>query len=84
MYIIASFKSRLESIMLKKELDRRGFFAEVVSTPKEANIGCGLSVKINPYHLNSIKRIILTEGFKSFVGFFKVAVTKNGNKVSII
>ncbi|MBR2614795.1 MAG: DUF3343 domain-containing protein [Clostridia bacterium] len=84
MYIIASFRSRLDAIMVKKELDMRGIFAEVVSTPKEANVGCGLSVKINPYNLNYIKRIILTSGAKTFIAFFKVVKNKGVNKVSII
>jgi hypothetical protein len=67
--------------MLKKELDKRGLFAEVVSTPKEANIGCGLSVKISPYQMNYVKRVVLTGGYKTFVAFFKV---DNSNGVRVV
>ena len=84
MYIIASFRSRLESIMLKKELDKRGMIAEVVSTPKEANVGCGLSVKISPYQINYVKKLVLTSGFKTFIAFFKVTTNNGINTVTII
>ena len=84
MYIIVSFRSRLESIMLKKELDKRGLFSEVVSTPKEANVGCGLSVKINPYQISFVKKLVLTSGFKTFIAFFKVDTINGKNTVTII
>ena len=84
MYYIASFKSRAETLRFKKELDRRNIFAETVSTPKEANIGCGLSVKINKSHLFFLKKLIYSLSFSSFVGFFVVTETKAGKKVSLI
>ena len=84
MYYIASFKSRAETLRFKKELDKRNIFAETVPTPKQANIGCGLSVKVNRSHLIFLKKLIYALSFSSFVGFFIVKETKEGKMVSLV
>lgn len=46
-YIILSFTNREKTLKLKKVLTDQKIFAQVINTPSDAHIGCGLSVKIN-------------------------------------
>ena len=44
-YAIASFRSRQQVFGFESALKRAGLRAEVVSTPREVALGCGLSVR---------------------------------------
>ena len=43
---IASFRSRQQVFAFEGALSRQGLRAEVVSTPREVALGCGLSVPV--------------------------------------
>ena len=49
---------------------RYGLKATTTSTPKEANVGCGLAVKVFAPSLAAIKRTIAERGFRGFAGIF--------------
>ena len=51
---------------------RYGIPASAVSTPKEANVGCGLSAKIGAFDLARAKRALAGGRYCAFVGFFRV------------
>ena len=44
-YAIASFRSRQQVMNFESQLRNAGVHGEVVSTPREIAVGCGLSVK---------------------------------------
>ena len=44
-YAIASFRSRQQVMNFESQLRSAGVHGEVVSTPREIAVGCGLSVK---------------------------------------
>ena len=53
-YVVVAFRSRAETVKFSETLKRYGVYNEIVNTPKEAGVGCGLSVK-----MLMIKRFIL-------------------------
>ncbi|MFQ7034828.1 MAG: putative Se/S carrier-like protein [Candidatus Borkfalkia sp.] len=49
--ILAVFRSRSQALDFISKLRANGLSATAVSTPKEANVGCGISAKINEAEL---------------------------------
>ncbi len=73
MYVLAIFKSRRASIDFAQKLTDRGIYNAVVNTPRNANVGCGLSVKFCYRNLYTAKRIVYRGSYPSFVGFFMLS-----------
>lgn len=71
-YLIAVFKSRTQVIKFHERLRYFGICSEIVNTPREASLGCGLSVKFAMEDFVFANNILRTGGFASFAGFFKV------------
>ena len=71
-YIIVSFRSRSETVKFSDLLNKRGIGNAIISTPKEASVGCGLSVRISPNYFEMAKRLVFANGFSSFAGFFQI------------
>ena len=71
-YVVAAFRSRAETIKFYEYLLSYGADAHIINTPKEAGVGCGLSVKISPRILLAVKRAAVSFPAKSFAGFFLV------------
>ena len=46
-YIAIAFRSRAQTVKFSGYLSRGGVPNEIINTPKEAGVGCGLSVKIS-------------------------------------
>ncbi len=83
-YIIISFRSRVDTFTLSDNLKKWGIPSKVVLTPKEANIGCGLSVMIGKENVKLCKKIVYGKVLKSFVGFFLIKETANGKIIKMI
>ena len=77
-YIAVTFRSRSHTMKMKQYLSGIGVSCEIINTPKEAGVGCGLSVKIMPETFNFVKRIVHQSNLTSFAGFF--FVKQIGNK----
>ena len=45
---------------------------EIINTPKEAGVGCGLSVMFRKESFEVAKRLVLMASLSSFAGFFSV------------
>ena len=69
-YILAIFRSRSQAVDCNIRLKSYGVSAELINTPKEANIGCGLSIKIAHDHAERAKRIIQKANYSAFYGYF--------------
>lgn len=78
---IAVFKSKTE-VFAFRDLLGVVSTAEITSTPKEAHLGCGLSVKFPPAALNAAVRILSGYDFRSFYGFY--SVEKNGGRTTTV
>lgn len=71
-YYIAVFTSRTETIRFNEILNRNNVSSQVINTPREASVGCGVSVKFSPQDFENVKRIYGSVNL-SLTGFFKVA-----------
>ena len=60
MTILAVFRSRAQSLDYLSALKAAGVSAQAVSTPKEAGVGCGLSVKFDERALVPFEEVIHT------------------------
>ena len=74
-YIIVAFRSRTQTVKLSQILQSMGVACEIVNTPKEAGVGCGLSVKISNFNFERVKSVVFGMGFSAFAGFFAVKIT---------
>ena len=50
--IILAFRSRSDTVRFAEFLKNNSVPAEIVNTPKEAGVGCGLSVKFSARYLS--------------------------------
>ncbi len=70
--VLAVFRSRSQAIDCNARLRAMGVPSGLVNTPREANIGCGLSVKIPDNMLARARAIVLAGKYSAFYGFLKV------------
>ncbi len=71
-YVVVAFRSRAHTVKFHGFLSRNGILAEIVNTPKEAGVGCGLSVKISKDVFSVVKQAVRMANLNSFAGFFLV------------
>ncbi|MCM1194895.1 MAG: DUF3343 domain-containing protein [Corallococcus sp.] len=81
-YVIAIYRSRNVSMRAYNYLQNKGITCALISTPRAANVGCGLSVKFAKNVLREV-RGVLSSG-ETFVGFYLVKITLNGSTLSRI
>ena len=82
-YVIAVFSVRTETLMFNQYLHRLKINSTVMNTPKQAHTSCGICVKFPLMMFGTVKRVSLN-GYRSFVGFYKVTNTRVGTIVSPI
>ncbi len=80
-YIVVAFRSREQTLKFSSFLSARGLPNAVINTPKEAGVGCGLSVKIPVAYFSTVKQGIKNLRPNSFAGYF--AVSDRGGKRSV-
>ena len=68
--ILAVFRSRSQAVDCNTRLKKFGIPATIINTPKEANIGCGLSVKFTENFLNRAKTVIKGGNYSAFYGYY--------------
>lgn len=79
-FVIAVYRSRDVSVRVYNKLISLGTTCALVSTPRAANVGCGLSVKMHTdVYYAYASALSQTE---TFVGFFLVRQTLNGQTVT--
>jgi len=68
--VLAVFRSRAQAMDCNSRLKKNGINSVLVNTPKEANIGCGLSVRIPQNVLPRAKALVSSGRYSAFYGFF--------------
>lgn len=81
-YVIAVYRSRNVSMRAYNYLLKNGVTCALISTPRAANVGCGLSVKFAKHLLPSVRNT-LSQG-ETFVGFFLARNTYGGTTLTRI
>lgn len=71
MTILFVFRSRAQSMDFLAAAKRAGIPAQAVSTPKEAGVGCGISVKTDGRFLPRAKRLLAAKNYSAFAGVMK-------------
>ncbi len=71
-YVAVAFRSRADTVAFSRYLDNYGLRHEIINTPKEAGVGCGLSVKVNKNNFYYVKKAVHEFNRKSFAGFFLI------------
>ena len=83
-YVLIAFRSRAHTISFSQYLSAHGVRNEIVNTPKEAGVGCGLSVKISKSIFQMVKRALFSRQYSTFAGFFLVSIYGNKHLVRSI
>lgn len=71
-YIVISFRSRAHTVRFADFLREHKIYGEIINTPKEAGVGCGLSVKCKKIYLPAVKKALSIVRLDSFAGIFSV------------
>ncbi len=69
-YVIVAFRSRTQTMHFGEGLRLRGIPYEIINTPRQAYVGCGLSVKANKKYLPIIRRLVYSKKLDGFAGIF--------------
>lgn len=72
-YVVVAFRSRAHTVKFAEWLRSTGVPVEIINTPKEAGVGCGLSAKISKNNLLLVKKAVRLIGLDSFAGTFLVS-----------
>ncbi|MBQ4268153.1 MAG: DUF3343 domain-containing protein [Clostridia bacterium] len=71
MTVLAVFRSRSQSLDYADKLREYGVFAETVTTPKEAKIGCGICVRFDARSFVKANAVLKRFRYSAFKGFYK-------------
>lgn len=71
--ILAVFRSRSQAIDCLQRLKTLKIAASLVNTPREANIGCGLSVRFAQTAAMRVKSVIAHANYSAFYGYMTVS-----------
>lgn len=75
--IIAAYRSRTITMQVYTALTEQGIYCSLISTPQEAGVGCGLSVKFDEGNFGRVSGI---SRYPTFAGFFRV-LHSNGRRI---
>lgn len=77
-YLLAAFRSREHSVRFYETLRSMRVDAAVINTPREAEAGCGLSVRFSDRQKFTVQKALARTNFSSFIGVFEVI--ENGGR----
>ena len=67
--VYAVFRSRTQALDCAARLKRFGIAAQAVSSPREANAGCGLSARFAEADFPRARKVGAQAGYSAFVGY---------------
>ena len=75
---IASFRSRQQVMKFEAALRRAGIRVEVVTTPRDVSVGCGLSVQFSLADAPAVLDVYQKSRPGNLIGFYRVQRTGSG------
>ena len=75
---IAAFRSRQQVMRFDSALKRAGIKSEVISTPRDVSLGCGLSVRFDLRDAQSVMNIYRRSHPENLIGFYRADQERNG------
>ena len=83
-YLIISFRSRAHTVRFAEFMRKSGTYCQIVNTPKEAGVGCGLSVRVSVSDFSAAKSAVRITAYTSFAGFFLVKIVGGVKRIKSI
>lgn len=75
---VAAFRSRQQVFMFDNALRREGIGSQIVSTPREVSMGCGLSVRFRMEDTQDVVRVLRRVNTSNLIGLYRVEPTQGG------
>ena len=69
---LAVFRSRSQAMDCFTRLKAMGISVQLMNTPKEANVGCGLSIRLPRAAASRAKNFIARAHYSAFYGYLKM------------
>ena len=69
---IAAFRSRQQVMRFDSALRRAGISTQIISTPREVSIGCGLSVRFDLAQTPQVMQVYRRLSPGALIGFYRV------------
>ena len=70
-YGVAAFRSRQQVLRFEATLRRLGVPTQVVTTPRDISMGCGLSVRFPMERLGEVRRTLLASNPGNLIGLYR-------------
>lgn len=67
---LAVFRARTETITFANLLKSYGVNVMIISTPRQINVSCGISVRFSQNQMDVAKSILARRKFNTFAGFY--------------
>ena len=77
-YAIVAFRSRNQTASMYEVFVANGIACKIINTPKEANVGCGVSLRFDLSQLDRAKQLVARYQGQNYIGFFKLTVLNGG------
>ncbi len=69
---IAAFRSRQQVMRFESALKRSGVRVNVVATPRDVAVGCGLAVQFDMRDAQNVMNVYMQSRPSNLIGFYKV------------
>lgn len=79
---IAAFRSRQQVMRFDGALNRAGIRSQVISTPKDVAVGCGLSVRFELRDTQAVMDAYQRSRPGNLIGFYRVT-RENGRRMTV-
>lgn len=76
-YGLIVFRSRKETLQVRKLLSANGINANIMNTPRKISIACGISLRVDMGAMQKVKTMIRYQNFRTFVGLYTVGPENN-------
>ena len=81
-YGVAAFRSRQQVLRFEAAHRQRGVPTQVVTTPRDISMGCGLSVRFPMERLGEVRRTVLAANPGNLIGLYRADYDGQRLKVS--
>ena len=71
LYGVAAFRSRQQVLRFESALRQRGIPTQIVTTPRDISMGCGLSVRFPMERLGEVRRTLLASNPGNLIGLYR-------------
>ena len=71
-YGIAAFRSRQQVMRFEEALRREGLKVQIISTPRDVAVGCGLSVQFSIKDTNAVQNVLARMRPANLIGLYRV------------